>query len=139
MVVPRRRGNRHVQQRWWPFNNCANPPFDLINPVLEQIVEQDAAATVILPVWQAHPFWHRTTPMAADAYLLPADCGLTATGRDKRPRQLPHWRLAAFRFLPVARGTLPDVGDGSRTTAWRVPPPSRALARLPFAASTTRR
>lgn len=126
-------------QAWWPFNNNANPPFDLIDAVLDLVHEQDAAATVILPAWQAQPFWHRATRLATAAYLLPADCGLTGPGRDQRPLRRPHWRLAAFRFLPVGSDRPPDAGDGSRTPSWRVPPHSQALAPLPSGASATRR
>lgn len=81
--------------------------------MLDLIFEQDAAATVVLPVWQAQPFWHRASTLASAAYLLPANCGLTTAGRVQPPGRRPHWRLAAFHFLPVGRGLLFNVGGGN--------------------------
>lgn len=126
-------------QPWWLANNYANPPFDLIDPVLDLIAKQDAAATVVLPVWQAQPFWQRATAMASAAFLLPEDCGLTRPGRVQPLARHPHWRLAAFRFLPCGRAPRPSDGGANRTLTWHVPHPSRALAPLPSAAYAMRR
>jgi len=41
-------------RQWWGAdNNFVNPPFGLVDQVLDLIEAHNAAATVVLPVWQA--------------------------------------------------------------------------------------
>lgn len=142
------------KSRWWcpgaeaidifsqsrgQVNNFTNPPFDLVEPVLDLIFEQDAAATVVLPVWQAQPFLLRTSTLASAFYLLRANCGLTTLGRIQPPGRRPQWRLAAFRLLPVGRVPLLNLDGGNRTPIWRVPHPSQSSKLLPSVGYATHR
>jgi len=126
-------------RQWWGAeNNFVNPPFDLADQVLDLIEAHNAAATVVIPVWQAQPWWPRAVATSVEAFLLPPHAGLFSPGSLQLPRRRPHWRVAAFRFVPSATRPRLSAGVASRHVSWNVPPPSAALVPLPSSASATR-
>jgi hypothetical protein len=47
------------QQDWAINNNYVNPPFRLLNRVVDVLIDQRAYATVIAPYWPKQPWFHR--------------------------------------------------------------------------------
>jgi len=127
-----------LRQLWGTDNNFVNPSFGLVDQVLALMEAHNAAATVVLPVWKAQPWWSRAVATSVEAFLLPPHAGLFSPGSLQVPRRRPHWRVAAFRFVLLATRPRLSAGVSSRPVSWHVPPPSAALVPLPSSASATR-
>lgn len=139
VVVPRRRGHRHVRAAVVVGQQLRQPPVRPHRPGAGPH-RQARRSRDGRPAGLAGPAFLATgTAMASAAFLLPEDCGLTKPGRVQPLARHPHWRLAAFRFLPGGRAPRPSDGGANRTLTWHVPHPSRALAPLPSAAYAMRR
>lgn len=150
---PGSEGVNALQQQWEGENNWANPPFSLASEVVNHVLKTKATATLVLPVWQAQPWWAVAVAHAQEAYLLPRVDGLFLDGKTQTPAPHPTWRVAVFRFVDGGRATplpppssVPPSGDGiiwptplagnvgaSSNWRWRVPPPDEALTPLPSA------
>ena len=53
-----------AQPDWSVHNNWCYPPFDLIPRVLGIVTQQQARATLIIPVWPSRPWWPIVSPRA---------------------------------------------------------------------------
>ena len=106
--------------------------------MLYLIEAHNAAATVVLPIWKAQPWWSRAVATSVEAFLLPPHAGLFSPGSLQVPRRRPHWRVSAFRFVPLETRPRLSAGVASRPVSWNVPPPSAALVSLPPSASASR-
>lgn len=99
----------------WDNDNCwCNPPFQLLGPVIAEIIRRRATGTVIATVWRAQGWWHRAVE-ACDAYeVLPrAEGGFTYGAQDlpAPPAQCEVRRSASaadaqFRTPPSAVATV---------------------------------
>lgn len=94
------------QQPWGAggCNNWMNPPFDRVPLVLDKIKSDQATAIVILPVWQAQPWWAVAMSMANELCYLPRRAGLFFRGEGGVPGPRPHWTVCAARFIRGGRG-----------------------------------
>jgi hypothetical protein len=109
-----------AQGDWAVHHNWCNPPFRLIAPLITILREQNAAATVIVPLWRAQPWWaallapagqHFATfvhgcwelPRAPDLFV--PGLSIPSTVRVSRP----NWRVLALRisFKTVAAKPVP--------------------------------
>lgn len=58
-------------QDWGKDNNFVCPPFALIERVLDHVEQEGAVATVVVPVWQAQPWWPKLMQMMVAHVVLP--------------------------------------------------------------------
>lgn len=126
-----------LDQSWAVGNLYANPPFSLIPLALNKIVADCATVTLILPIWQAQPWWAETVARANQAYLLPRSAGLFNPGRKQLPTPEPHWRAGAFRLVNGGKPWLPPRGGLTNEQPWPVPTPATVLPPLPSTACAT--
>jgi len=101
---------------WSDENAWANPPFNLLGPVVDKVIRERATATVVAPVWRAQPWWARAVEACADWHLLPPAEGVyrASPTPTARPAAVPFWRTAVFRFCGTpAYVTMPHGGTGS--------------------------
>lgn len=89
-----------AQSDWAIENNFANPPFCLLNRVLDVIVQQKAYATVIAPLWIGQPWFQKLKRISiCHPIQLPnsrstfAHVGNTVP----EPRRNPKWKIFAWR------------------------------------------
>lgn len=126
-------------RQWWGADsNFVNPPFGVVDQVLDFIEAHNAAATVVLPVWQAQPWWSQAVATIVQAFLLPPHAGLFSPGSLQVPRRRTRWRVAAFRFVPFATRPRLSACVASRPASWNLPPLSAALVPLPSSSSANR-
>ena len=89
-----------AQTNWGQHNNYVNPPFCLLQQVLDVICHQQAVATVIAPYWRAQPYLARLKHLSIrPPILLPATPHLfQRMGVLPEPLRNPHWRIYAWRI-----------------------------------------
>lgn len=87
-------------------NAWANPPFNLLGLVVDKIVREDAAVTLVAPFWPAQPWWPLAV-RACTAFLpLPAEEGVFLHGSRTTPVSRPDWRVVVFRFGTACAATV---------------------------------
>ena len=88
------------QQDWALENNYANPPFRLINRLLDLVQEQGATVTLIAPKWPSQLWYSRMRNMLID-----------------QPMKLPnkHWAM-----LPMGGLAEPLKNSKWKIYAWRI-------------------
>lgn len=123
---PGTEGVNALEQDWAGANNWVNPPFCLIPLVLRHLAAQRASATVIVPVWEAQPWWEPALRQANEVCYLPRAAGIFRHGAADRPASHPHWRVCALRFIRGGRRPPPPRGRG-RAARWG----ARSSARAP--------
>jgi len=70
-LTPGALGANALLFKWSDENAWANPPFNLLGPVVDKGIRERATATVVAPVWQAQPWWARAVEACAEWHLLP--------------------------------------------------------------------
>ena len=101
---------------WAGENAWANPPFNLMGPVLDKVIREEATATVVAPVWRAQPWWTRAVEACSTWEMLPPAEGVypAAPSPGSKPTASPFWRTAVFRFPGApASATTRTGGRGS--------------------------
>lgn len=58
-------------QSWGEENNFVVPPFGMIERVLEHVEQEEASATIVIPVWHAQPWWPKLMVMEVEHVVLP--------------------------------------------------------------------
>ena len=89
-----------AQADWSYHNNYVNPPFRLLNKVIDVIVKHHAVATIIAPWWRGHRFLHRLQALSMTTPIpLPVSRQtLVLMGPQAEPLKNPKWRLYAWRI-----------------------------------------
>jgi hypothetical protein len=89
-----------VQTDWQEHNNWVNPPFRLLNRVIDVVVQQKAYATVIAPCWPGQPWFHRLVSLlVAPPFRIPrGHHTMLRMGEIAEPLKNPRWRLYAWRI-----------------------------------------
>jgi len=99
----------------WTADNCwANPPFNLVGPVVHRIIQTAARVTLVAPHWEAQPWWAPAVEACAEFSLLPLEEGVYTHGAADRPSPRPWWRTVVFRFDDNAASTTPPALPNSR-------------------------
>ena len=92
--------NALAQQNWQLENNYVNPPFALINKVLDVVTKQKCLATILTPIWKAQTWYTRLKKMSvAPPIKLPkrlATC--LRQGHVIEPMKNKKWRMCAWRI-----------------------------------------
>ena len=90
-----------AQVDWREENNYVNPPFRLLNRVLDVVQMQEASATVIAPVWPAQSWFRRLVTMSVQPPIpVPNRENAILQIGPKIPEPLRNrlWRLYAWRI-----------------------------------------
>jgi len=98
---PRTLGVDALAQTDWAFeNNFVNPPFCLLDKVLDVIIAQQAVATLIAPVWPAQPWFRKLVRhLVAPPILIPRSATTVLRMGDRtEPWKNPKWRICAWRI-----------------------------------------
>ena len=91
-----------MTKRWTGENCWCNPPFQLLGPVVDKILRDQATVTLIAPVWRSQAWWHRAREACTEWEVLPSQEGVFTHGSPSRPASRPTWEVAAFRFVGAA-------------------------------------
>lgn len=122
-------------QHWGGELNYVNPPISQLALVLPKLLQDRAAAVVIVPEWRAFPWWRELLVAAQESVFLPRAARLFTHGRWASRAKQPSWRTAALWIDgSVPAPTALRGGTSPRPPPW---PPSarRAPARLLHASS----
>lgn len=87
------------QDDWGKENNYVNPPFRLLNQVLQIIIAQRAWATIVAPRWTSQP-WFRTLRsilMCTPLRLRLNRHSMRMMGTMAEPLKNPSWKIYAWR------------------------------------------
>ena len=106
-------------QTWRGENNWVNPPFRLVNRVLDLVESQGVEATIIAPIWQTAPWFLRLAEMSIDLPILfpcARDSFLPGSRGNTEPMNNPPWRFAAWR---VSGARQHRVGRAKAVTSLR--------------------
>ena len=89
-----------AQQNWGSENNYVNPPFRLINKVLDIVVAQQAVATLIAPKWPNKPWYHKLQELSIDQPLkIPnKKWAMLQMGNKAEPLKNTKWQMYAWRI-----------------------------------------
>jgi len=87
-----------MQQSWRGENSWANPPFNLVGPVIQKLIHQQAAVTLVAPHWPAQPWWPLAVSACSAVHYLPPKDGVFVHGRRVGLAQRPWWGTVVFRF-----------------------------------------
>ena len=89
-----------AQTDWACENNYVNPPFRLINRVLDVVISQRAYATVIAPRWPGQVWFSRLRQLQISSPIrIPNIPGLMLRMGDlAEPLKNRHWKIYAWRI-----------------------------------------
>ncbi|KAK6196318.1 hypothetical protein SNE40_001564 [Patella caerulea] len=89
-----------AQSDWGIHNNYVNPPFRILNKVLDVIVAQKACATVIAPKWVTKPWYQRIIQMSISPPIRIPNNSRTFInfGQTPEPLKNPRWHIFAWRI-----------------------------------------
>ena len=85
-------------QDWAGHVNWVVPPFALVGRVLRHIEESRASATVVLPAWEAQPWWPLLLSLAKEWHPLSAQDFVAGRSGFVEPHKNQEWRLFAVRI-----------------------------------------
>jgi hypothetical protein len=86
-------------QDWSKDNNWINPPFSMLQLVINKIIRQRATATIVAPIWRAQPWFQKLLNITSQIILLPNHEATFLPGfkGNAEPLKNPGWQVAAFR------------------------------------------
>lgn len=92
---------------WRGDNAWANPPFNLIGPVVDKAVRESAAVTLVSPYWPAQPWWPTAVRACSAMLRLPAAEGVLKYGHGDKASTAtrPQWRVVVLRFEGAGHAT----------------------------------
>lgn len=92
-------------QAWGEENNFILPPFAMIERVLRHVLEEEAVATVIIPVWPAQHWWPLLLSMVTDWWHIPGDRNAFIPGPSGyvEPWKSKEWTFAAVQIRSSGR------------------------------------
>lgn len=87
-----------AQQDWEHLNNFVNPPFRLLDQVLQVIIQQRAEATVIAPAWRGHMWFQKLKALSVVPPIpLPNKRQTFLNGTVAEPLRNLKWKIFAWR------------------------------------------
>jgi ribonuclease HI len=87
-----------AQRDWAQHNNFVNPPFRMIQRVLDVVQSQKAWATIIAPVWPAQPWFQTLRKLSVCPPLtLPKQNAFLHHRGKPEPAKNKHWTICAWR------------------------------------------
>jgi hypothetical protein len=90
-----------MTQCWRADNNWANPPFSMLQDVINLIQKQRATTTLIAPIWKSQPWFKQLLKLRPKIVLLPNSRLTFLPGflGNAEPLKNPQWQVAAFRIF----------------------------------------
>lgn len=85
-------------QDWSGHMNWVVPPFALVGRVLQHLAEGGARATVVIPAWEAQPWWPLLLSLAKEWYPLSPQDFVPGPSGFVEPHKNSEWRLFAVRI-----------------------------------------
>lgn len=90
-----------AQSDWESENNYVNPPFRLLNQVLDKIIMSKARATVIAPAWPGQTWFQKLLRVLVCPPIripkLPGAIQKKVMSGQAEPMRNPRWKLYAWR------------------------------------------
>ena len=88
-----------AQKDWAAHNNFVNPPFRMIEKVLDVIVKQNANATIIAPMWPAQTWFRRLQQLCVCPPIRVFKQAIVALNpATPEPLRNPKWKVFAWRI-----------------------------------------
>jgi len=118
-LTPGALGSNALLFSWEAENAWANPPFNLMGAVVDKVIRERVAATVVAPVWKAQPWWARAVEACSVWQLLPPAEGVYRAEPSPvtRPPGSPFRRTAVFRFRAAPAYAMTRTGGGGSSSA----------------------
>ena len=90
-----------AQQDWGEEVNFVNPPFRLLNQVIEVIISQKAHATIIAPMWADHRWYRRMSSIliSPPLRLRLHPRSIIQYGATAEPLRNRRWKIYAWRVF----------------------------------------
>jgi len=85
-------------QDWSNHMNWVVPSFALVGRVLQHLAESGARATVVLPAWEAQPWWPLLLSLAKEWHPLDATDFEAGPSGFVEPAKNPAWKFFAVRI-----------------------------------------
>jgi hypothetical protein len=86
-----------------PFkeNNYINPPFHLLEQVVNKIIQDKATATLIIPMWTQHQWYRKAIQHAKSIIDLSSHQNIFRSGLYGNTKKIgpPSWKVLACRFF----------------------------------------
>ena len=87
-----------AQKDWGRHNNYVNPPFRLLDKILDIVVQQKADATIIAPLWPAQTWFRRLQNLTICPPIRIFRRGIIALNHSvPEPLRNPKWKIYAWR------------------------------------------
>ena len=90
-----------AQKNWNQHLNWVNPPFFILGKVIDLIIQQNAQATIIAPLWPAQPWFHKLKRLLiAPPIRLPNHHNVFRSANpdiNPEPRKNWRWKIYAWR------------------------------------------
>lgn len=87
-----------LAQDWSGTNNFCNPPWRLINKVLNKIEQSGSMATVIAPKWPQQPWYQRLCQMSVASPIPIPNCPMTFIHPFACPEPRHNWKWKIFAW-----------------------------------------
>jgi hypothetical protein len=89
-----------AQTNWCKENNFVNPPFRLLDKVLDLVIRQKAWATIIAPKWTGQIWYQklRSVLMCPPLRIHMNRRTMTQMGSIAEPTKNPRWKIFAWRI-----------------------------------------
>lgn len=102
-----------AQGDWKDHNNFVNPPLFLLPKIIDKVIQDQALATIVAPVWKAQPWFHRLCHLLrAPPVKIPKSA---VKGYCPEVLKNPRWTLYAW---PISGG-IGCVSRSGRKTRFR--------------------
>ena len=90
-----------AQTDWHQENNYVNPPFRMLDQVLNVVESQQAFATVLAPLWPSQPWFRRLTSLLVAPPIRIPNCpqAMLRMGDLAEPLKNRKWKLFAWRIF----------------------------------------
>ena len=90
-----------LAQDWRFENNFINPPWCLLQNVIDKIIKEKVWATIIAPVWPGQHWYQKLLKITVgNPIYLPKDRRtLVYMGAKAEPQRNKHWKIAAWRVF----------------------------------------
>ena len=107
-------------QDWSGLFLWINPPFSLLDEVVEKIITTDVRAVLIMPDWKHRKFWSKIQALVVEEYHIPAGSRLfELPDRKLRPTQWASWGYYVKGPLPTHARMHPSLAPHELPLAYR--------------------
>jgi hypothetical protein len=104
-------------EHWQAENNWINPPWDLLDEVVQKLRQSGSTATVITPCWEGAAWHQQLQELATEIFTLEPHRDLFFPGRHGSCAGIgpPGWGVSVFRLEGHQGGSTAQCSNGNTT------------------------